>query len=291
MTKVLVFGGGGFVGGHLVARAAADHTVAVVTASRQSGYRVDIRDSAAVETLVDEVRPDGVVNTAAISAIDYAEKNRDEAWAINALGAENVARVCGKRKTRHVFLSTDAVFPGDRPEGGYAEDDLPNPVNFYGQTKAEAEKRVGAANPEAVVVRVSLVLGFPVTPATGFLAGIDARWRSGEVVKATENEVRTPIDVVTLVEAVRELLDSTASGIYHLASTEAVSRLELTRRLAEALDYDPNLVQKADPGKFAPPQAPRHRYGVLKTGKAKETLRTPMLSLSDTVDRAIATGR
>ncbi len=175
--KILIFGGGGFVGGNLA------------TIANQKGWQVSIADQAinpgldfstwtsvditndlAVKEAINRINPDIIVNLAAMAAIDKAEQERELTWAVNVDGAKNVAECCAAGGIRHIYFSSDAVFDGE--EDSYTEEASPAPVNFYGQTKAEAEKVVLATYPKSVVIRISLVLGFPVTGGNSFFAGL-----------------------------------------------------------------------------------------------------------------------
>lgn len=293
--KLLVFGGTGFVGGHLVALAAGRFEVVVVgrgdarAGTVPDAYRrCDPGDPEAVNKLVDAEKPVYVVNTAAISAIDYAETHRDEAHRANVIAAANIASAAEEARARHVFLSSDAVFSGEAPV--YTEDDVPAPVNYYGRTKAEAEKAVLAACPKAAIIRVSLILGFPVAGSGGFLAGLAAKAAAGSPVSAPDFELRTPIDVVTLCEVILELLErGDTQGVWHVAATEAVSRYELSRRLVRTLGASVELVERQGRPVRDPGRAPRHKNGILSVAKAQRLLRTPMPSLEETIERAVAT--
>ncbi len=183
MKKILIFGGGGFVGGNL-ATIASQQGWHVFVANRTikpglefaTWKSVDITDAAAVKEAIRQIRPDVVVNLAAMAAIDKAEQERELAWTINVDGAKHMAEACAEGSIRQIYFSSDAVFDGEADS--YAEDAPPAPVNFYGQTKAEAEKAVLAADPNAVVIRISLVLGFPVTGGNSFFAGLASQTQS-----------------------------------------------------------------------------------------------------------------
>ncbi len=293
--KLLVFGGTGFVGGHLAALAEQYYEVVVAgrgeppRALSVGAYRqCDPGDPEAVNRLVDTEEPVAVVNSAAISAIDYAETHRDEAYRANVIAAESIAAAAGQAGARHAYLSSDAVFSGEEPS--YAEEDSPAPVNYYGYTKAQAEKAVLTACPKAAVIRVSLILGFPVTGSGGFLAGLAGKVAAGTIVPAPDFEFRSPIDVLTLCEVILELLGrDDASGIWHVAATDSASRYELSRRVVRTLGISQELVERQSRPPEDPNRAPRHRNGILSVDKARRILRTPMPSLKKTIERAVAT--
>jgi dTDP-4-dehydrorhamnose reductase len=301
--KLLIFGGTGFVGGHLAAVASKTYEVIVVGRSAEAPesllppdgplaaaayYRCDPADREAVAALVEQIEPAAVVNTAAISAIDYAEKHQDEAYQANVVAAGAIAAAAQGAGARHVYLSSDAVFSGE--DVGYSEEDTPAPVNYYGRTKAQAEEAVVRACPGASIIRVSLILGFPVTEAGGFLQGLRKKMHGDASIRAPDFEYRSPVDVVTLCEVILELLDrNDVAGIWHVAATEFASRYEITRMLVSELGGNESAVERQTTPSGDPTRAPRHRNGILSVDKAGSKLQTPMPTLGQAIRRAINT--
>ena len=176
-----------------------------------STERVEIRDAAAVDELLRRVRPEAVIHTA------YRQEG-PEARAINVDAAEIVARSVARIGARLVHLSSDVVFDG-RKGSPYVEEDPPTPVSEYGRTKADAEGRVAAAHPEALLVRTSLIVG-GATPSKHELAAAGpGPWYT--------NEIRSPVQVTDLALALLELGELEVAGPLHVAGADAVSRAEL----------------------------------------------------------------
>jgi dTDP-4-dehydrorhamnose reductase len=171
-----------------------------------STERVEIRDAAAVRELLERVRPDVVIHTA----------YRQEDASVNVEGSENVAGGAAAVSARLLHLSTDVVFDG-RKGSPYVEDDPLSPVTGYGRAKAEAERRVAAAHPAALIVRTSLIYG-GAAPSKHELA---ARDRS---LTFFTNEIRNPVQVTDLAGALLELAELDVSGPLHVAGADAVSR-------------------------------------------------------------------
>lgn len=294
--KLMIFGGGGFVGGNLALAArklgwqvAIADSLCLQDAPAEGGLAVDITDKMAVEAAILAMMPDVAVNVAAVADIDAAERNHELAWRVNVEGAANIAAACRKAEVRHVFFSSDAVFDGKG--SGYREEDEPNPVNFYGQTKAAAEKAVLAACPSAAVIRISLVLGWPQVRGNSFVGALNAKLREHTEVFCPSDEIRTPVDVHTLCNCVLELAQNSFAGILHIGGTQSVDRLTLTRKLAVAMGFDAGLVKAKPPGEDAPGRAPRHKNGIICVDRAEAILKTPMLGLDDTIIRALDSER
>lgn len=292
MGRILIFGGYGFVGGNLaVAAQRCGWDVAVADSVRREGLAgverldADIADVASVRAAVRAAQPEAVVNVAAVADIDKAEQNRELAWKVNVEGAGNVAEACRETGAKYVFFSSDAVFDGKAAL--YSEEDAPDPVNFYGRTKAEAEKAVQAACPASAVIRISLVLGLPVTGGNSFVGALKEKLAGGAEILCPIDEVRTPLDVHTLCAAVLELASNDFAGILHIAGTESVDRYALARRLAAGLGFDESLVRLKPAGEDASGRAPRHKNGIISVEKAQRVLKTPMLNLEQTIQRAL----
>lgn len=254
---------------------------------KESGRaRYDITDPDAVKSAVDKYRPQAVVNTAAVSDIDFAEKNQDLTRKVNVEGAANIAGACAKHGIRFVHFSSDAVFDGN--SGPYVEEDAPAPVNFYGRSKAEAEAEVFSVCPGAAVIRISLVLGFPVAGGNSFLMRFREALSRGKEQTLPVFEIRTPVDVHTLTEAVLELCENRFTGLIHIGSTDSINRYELAKRAAAKMGFNPDLVKAQPEGAVSKDRAPRHKNGILSVKKARELLSTPMLTVDATIRRAVA---
>jgi dTDP-4-dehydrorhamnose reductase len=183
-------------------------------APKASTERVEVRDAAAVLELFGQLRPDVVIHTA------YRQTG-EGAWEIVVDGSENVARAAVAVGARLLHLSTDVVFDG-RKGGPYVEADEPSACTEYGRAKAEAEARVAAAAPDALVVRTSLLVGGPGhAPSKHELAAHDP------AATFYEDEIRSPVQVGDLAAALLELASSRASGVLHVAGEDAVSRAVL----------------------------------------------------------------
>jgi dTDP-4-dehydrorhamnose reductase len=286
--KLMIFGGSGFVGGNLTQVAQGVGWEVVIADSRPGANAewrdVNITDPAAVDNAIAEVRPDAVVNVAAIADVDLAEQKRELAHQVNVEGARSIAESCAELVIPYVFFSSDAVFDGET--SGYTEEDPPHPTNYYGLTKAEAEQAVLKAYPAAAVVRISLVLGYPVESGNSFFANLESKLKEGKKIATPTYEIRTPIDVITLSECVMELCQNGFSGRIHLGATQSISRFALSRKLARGMGFDEELIQPQEQPEVKPGRAPRHKNGIISVAKAQQVLRTPLLSVDETIRRA-----
>ncbi len=219
--SVHVTGATGFLGSELLLRAPGT-----------TGDRVEVRDAAAVLALLDRLRPDAVVHTAYRQDGEGARK-------IVVEGSENVARAARAVGARLVHLSTDVVFDG-RKGAPYVEDDPLSPCTDYGRAKAEAEERVAAAHPGALIVRTSLIVGGPGhAPSKHELAACEP------AMTFFVDEIRSPVQVGDLAAALLELACLDVTGPLHVAGADDLSRADL----AELVTGRPVRRAPAPPGR------------------------------------------
>jgi dTDP-4-dehydrorhamnose reductase len=228
MTTVLITGATGHLGARVAARAAAPGRTVIGTYLRApgaaTGERLDIRDRQAVRDLVERVRPDIVVHTAA---------GRDD-WRVMADGAAHVALAAAAAGARLVHVSTDAVFSGRQVH--YDESALPDPIYRYGAAKAAAETAVAAIDPGAALIRTSMILGH----GTGQHERLTHDLAAGRVRGALFTDmIRMPVHVDDLADALLEVAALDYRGVLNVAGPEAISRYDLGVLVAERDGYDP----------------------------------------------------
>ncbi len=178
----------------------------------------------------------------------------------------------------------------DGTQLSYVEDDPPRPLNAYGRSKVEGERATLEDCPDSVVIRVSLVLGFPVESGNSFVSRLREQLLAGRQVPAPADEIRTPVDVYTAAAATLELAESDYRGILHIGATGALDRYTLAQQLARAMNLRSDLIlsQAVYPtGDAAVMRAPRHKRGVLDVSRAQALLSTPMLSLDETIPASL----
>ena len=200
-----------------------------------SRAELDICDEPSIAAALDARQPWAVINTAGFVRVADAERERDSCFAWNAEGPEKLARACAARGIPLVTFSSDLVFDGllDRP---YREDDPVSPTGAYGESKAEAERRVLAAHDGALVVRTSAFFG--PWDRYNFAWAVLSALAAGETFRACRSTTVSPTFVPDLCHATLDLLVDGEKGLWHLANQGAVSWHEFACRLAEAAGFD-----------------------------------------------------
>lgn len=234
MAGLLITGSSGYLGTELTRRAPGA-TGTYLSSERPGGVRLDVRRADAVHRLVGEQQPEAIIHTA------YREGG-DDAEEVNVAGSSNVARAAAEVGARLVHVSTDLVFDGalGRP---YTEDDEPRPIIEYGRQKLDAELAVRDVLPEALIVRTSLIYGGG-EPSRHELIALDAAGGRAEM-KFFSDELRNPVHVGDLAQALLELARSDLPGILHVAGADAVDRYEFARRAVTARGGEPDGLESA----------------------------------------------
>jgi dTDP-4-dehydrorhamnose reductase len=236
--RLLVTGAAGLLGGRLAAILAVSHDVIALRhqAAVPAGLAAvdaDILDPGTMDRAFESARPDAVLHSAALADADRCEREPDLARRCNVEASAEIARRCGQRGLRLVALSTDLVLGGER--AFFSEEERPRPLLHYGRTKLEAEDAVLAESPDAVVLRIALVIGRGYGPRTTATESLAAALAAGGRPRLFHDQYRTPIDPESIADAVARVLDGTAAGRFHLGGAERLSRYELGQRVAQVL--------------------------------------------------------
>lgn len=257
-----------------------------------TGREVDIADAAAVATLVAEHAPTHVVNCAAYTDVDAAEDDEAAANRVNALGPEVLARAATDRGLQLVHYSTDYVFPGTRTEA-YRENDPPEPVNVYGRSKLEGERRLLAACPTGLVVRSSWLFG---SGGANFVDGMLARMERREEVSVVDDQYGRPTHAPDLAAASLALagigpdaVEAPSQGLAHFANAGVVTWHGLAVAIHDAarrrgLPIETRRVVPVPTDAF-PRRAPRPRRAVLDTTLTEDILARPARSWTAALER------
>lgn len=271
MEVIWVTGAGGLIGSYLVRTApAGPQPFRVRALTRQD---LDLCDFHAVERSFRQERPSHVLHCAALSRSPACEANPALARQVNAAATAHLAELCGGSGL--VLLSTDLVFDGKR--GNYPETAPVNPLNIYGETKVEAEQTTlrGGGN---LVIRTSLNAGVSPTADRGFNEEIRRAWRAGRELCLFTDEFRSPIGAEVTARAIWALVLRGATGLYHVAGTERLSRWQLGERLAARW---PELNPRLRPGSLRDYRgAPRASDTTLQCAKVQALLPFPLPKFS-----------
>lgn len=243
--RILITGASGLLGLNLALEAARQHTVFGQVHSNRiatDAFSVlvsDLLQPGAVEDLYVRSQPDWVIHCAALANLDACERDPQLARELNTEVPRKLAQVCRKGGARLVHVSTDAVFDGKI--GGYREDDPPNPLGTYAQTKLAAEFAVAEANPQAIIARVNL-FGWSLKGRRSLAEFFFNNLSVGRQVMGFTDVFFCPLLVNDIAGIFFNMLEKGLSGTYHVLSPDTMSKYHFGLAIASRFGYDPGLV-------------------------------------------------
>jgi len=228
---ILVIGAAGLVGRHVVAALAGREVVATFHRDPvPDGVSLDITDAAAVRALVDRSGPSAIVLAAADPYVERCEREPAATRRVNVEAALAVRDAAAEVDATLVVFSSEYVFDGTK--GTYIEDDAVAPLNEYGRQKVDLE-RIARTVPRHLVLRISGVFG-KEPRRKSFVWQLVDRLRSGGTFDVPSDQLITPTDASSLAHVVVELLDRGASGTFHAAGPDVLSRIDFAHTVARA---------------------------------------------------------
>jgi len=291
MTTLLL-GANGLVGSRIAARlaAAGEDVLGVGRGPRRVDAGIEyldvnlLRQADRMRELIQERKPRGVINAAAMTDVDACEREPEDAWALNARLVEVIAAACAAVAARFTHLSTDYVFDGVK--GSYSEEDAPNPKGVYARSKRAGEEAALAAN--GAVCRVAVVYSGRKGAKSTFATSVLDAFRAGKPVKAFTDQVVSPTLADNAAEMVIGVHRSGERGIFHCAGATEISRIDFCRAIARKLGADPSLIVPVQLRDLRLP-APRPLRCGLRVEKVKRLLGASVpLPLDAALDRFFA---
>ncbi len=246
MTRILVTGASGLLGLNFAMMYYRRHTVTGVVNHNSlqkapfAFVQADLAQPEALDKLIDQAEPEVVLHCAALANIDACESQPELAWQINTLAPQRLAERAARDGFKLVHISTDAVFDGAR--GNYSEEDRPNPLGVYANSKLAAEEKVLAACPRALVARVNFY-GWSLTGRRSLSEYFYRSFSENLPVRGFTDVFFCPLEVTQLGETLLRLVELDVQGIYHVLSRDCLSKYDFGCRIAEIFGFDPARVQ------------------------------------------------
>jgi S-adenosylmethionine synthetase len=250
MKRIIVTGGTGLLGRAVYQEFSRTDRVEGWGWQRADGHhkKIDIRNRAEVEAAFDALSPHAVIHCAANRSPDDCEKHPETAEELNIAPTAHLARVAEKYGTKMIYISTDYVFDGTAPP--YEEDDRPNPLNIYGESKFRGEQEVAQALSDYVILRVSVLYGPVVRLKESAISVLYEVLKKKEQAFVDDHALRFPTYTPDVARAIRLLMEEDASGIFHFAGIECMTKYEMLQEIADLKGLSSSHVV---PGKTAVP--------------------------------------
>jgi len=245
---------------------------------------LDITDRRRLAFQISFYHPDVIINAAAYTDVDGCEINRDKAWAVNVGGVKNLVSICEKQKIKLIHLSTDYIFDGE--QGPYSEDDPPEPVSFYGETKLESEKIIKESGIDFLIIRTNVLYGLGKNVKLNFLLWLLDKLSHSEKIKIVTDQFNNPTLADNLSFCILEMVKKNISGIYHIGGSEYLSRYDFAIKVANRFNFDKNNILPTKT-ELLQQKAKRPFKGGLKIDKAQSILETKLMNVNQALDYLI----
>lgn len=284
--RLLITGASGLLGLNLALDAMNAHEVIGVDRAtlKSPPFRIinaDLLDEGAVDSVLDEARPEWVIHCAALADLEACEADPGLARRLNADLPGNLAAACARRSVRLVHISTDAVFDGTK-DGAYTEADAPNPLNVYAETKLQGERAVLKANPEAIVARVNFY-GWSLSGRRSLAEFFFHNLTNNKSMSGYTDVIFCPMHATHLGRVLLAMLEKGLHGLYHAVGPQAMSKysfgLEIARKFGlNGSEISPKSI-------LASGLMPRRAHNLfLSTDKLSTDLGEPLPSFSTGLD-------
>ena len=252
MKKILVTGSNGLLGQKLV-HLILDHSNHILLATSKGENRLksrsdfeyrslDITKKNRVDSIVSEFKPDVLINSAAMTNVDACESLQEDCIALNVGGVKNLVAACENHNTHLIHVSTDFVFDGKA--GPYSENDQPNPLSFYGQSKYDSELIVSNSSlSKWSIARTIIIYGIVENMSkSNIVLWAKSALESGSELKIVDDQFRSPTYADDLAKGCLLIAEKEKNGIYHLSGKESMSILELVYRVADFYGLDKSTI-------------------------------------------------
>ena len=278
--KILLIGSTGQLGSALFNILAADYNVTGLTSKE-----LDIADARAVQMVIQQAKPDYIINAAAFNKVNEAENDPQKAFAVNAFGPYYLAVAAKQHGAIFVHVSTDYVFDGT--QGFFSEKDAPHPLNVYGASKYSGEQLVEIASGSHYIIRTSALFG----PSTGsqkinFVDRIVNSAKAGENLTVVSDQYTSPTYAPDLALKIKELLEKKAPyGLYHITNSGSCSWYEFAEKIVDISGLPTTLIPQVTGN--APQQVRRPAKSILENSFLKKNALGLLPPWEDAVTRYV----
>ena len=257
--KIFTIGGSGMVGSRITELLSDKHSFDDL--SLTSG--VDITNPQSLDVIKKDIEHEVVILLAAKADVDGCETDKRSgedgtAWKINVGGVKHVVDACLNTNKKLIYISTDFVFDGENtPEGGYREEDKPNPINWYAETKYRGEEVVRNSGLPFIIARIAYPYRKEFELKKDFVRAIVSRLKSNQTVAAITDHVMTPTFIDDIAFALDKLIETDSKGIFHVTGSQSLTPYDAAILIAEKFNLDKSLITKTTREEYFKGKAPR----------------------------------
>ena len=257
--RILLTGSNGLFGQHLLTLLTHHKDYQVIATGKGENRNpagnytylpCDLTSEDSVKKLIESARPDYLIHAAAKTQVDDCEINKAICWASNVAATQYLLNEMSKSGGHFQYISTDFVFDGE--QGNYLETDETGPVNYYGESKLEAERLVQGSGMSWSIARTVLVYGVGRDMSrSNIITWIYKSLKNKQPIKVVTDQIRTPTNVNDLAGGSLLILQKQAEGIFHISGDEIMSPYDIAIKIANYFDFDRRLITPVDASTFS----------------------------------------
>ena len=210
-------------------------------------YELDVTNADVVEKVISRLKPDVIINLAAITNVDFCESNKLEARSVNVFGLENLIKFSSVN-TKIIHISSDYVFDGSNCP--YSEEDSPNPINYYGKTKLESENLLRGSRRDSLIIRVSGIYSHYIDLKSNFVGWLYNSLKSRKSINIFNDQYTPPACVMGLSKFIFQSIILDISGIIHYGSSNSISRYDFSIEFCKEFGFRDNYISPASINSF-----------------------------------------
>jgi dTDP-4-dehydrorhamnose reductase len=258
--KIMITGANGFTGQHMALYFANKgfqvHAISrgisrIPVHNNIQYHNCELTSVSAVGAIVSQIQPSWIIHIAAMSKPDECHIHQDNCLLNNVQATKNLGEAALKWNARFIYFSTDFIFGENGP---HCEDDLTDPLNFYGQSKLTAENWVKEFIPQFVIVRPVFIYGSQLEGMRpSFIQWVQQQLVQGKSIKVVNDQKRTPTYVIDICMGVETIIQLKQAGVFHLAGAEIITPYEMALQVAHCLSLNANLIEAVDSTSFPEP--------------------------------------
>lgn len=286
MEKLILIGASGLLGNKICQLSRYKYetygTYATHKPKLSKTFRLNVTEMKGISKLLRDIKPDVVIDTHALSNVDYCELHPEDAWRINVEGTKNVAESCKINGCKYIFVSTDYVYDGYKTTT-YSEKDKPHSINYYGKTKLIAEKVIEALDMDYIIARTAVLFG--VSDSFGklpFPNWVIQQLKLKNKIKVVIDQYSNPTLIDSLAEFLLSLYERDRFGVFNTSGKDNISRFEFSKMLAKEFGFDEKLIEPITTAELNQP-AKRPQKVALNVSKAEKATGIRSLRLEEAI--------
>lgn len=248
--RIIITGANGMLGQRLFEFYSTLNDVELLVSSIENDFvfknqnyiRADISNRNELKKVIYDFCPDFIINAAAYTNVDKSESERETAWKINVKGVEYITETARVLDSHIVHISSDYIFDGKN--GPYTENDIPNPLGYYGRTKLASENVLKISGTKNTILRTNVLYGTAKYSRSDFVKWVVESVRAGKEIRIVDDQFNNPTFIDDLVQAINKVIELRKEGIYNIGGSEVLSRYDFTMIIADFFNLDKYLIKK-----------------------------------------------